>query len=41
METAQKIQKQLTDEAIAALKPFGKKAEILRHLALSLLERTK
>jgi len=41
METAQKIQKQLTEEAIAALKPFGKKAEILRQLALSLLERTK
>lgn len=41
IETAQKIQKQLTDEAIAALKPFGKKAEILRQLALSLLERTK
>jgi geranylgeranyl diphosphate synthase type II len=41
METAQKIQKQLTDEAIAALKSFGKKAETLRQLAQNLLERTK
>ncbi len=41
METAQKIQKQLTDEAIATLKPFGKKADTLRQLALNLLERTK
>jgi geranylgeranyl pyrophosphate synthase len=40
-ETAQKIQKQLTDEAIASLKPFGKKADTLRQLALNLLERTK
>ena len=40
-ETAQKIQKKLTDEAIAALKPFGKKADTLRQLALNLLERTK
>jgi len=41
METAQQIQKKLTDEAIAALKPFGKKADTLRQLALNLLERTK
>jgi geranylgeranyl diphosphate synthase type II len=41
MKKAQEIQKKLTEEAVAALKPFGKKAETLRQLAFSLLERTK
>jgi geranylgeranyl diphosphate synthase type II len=41
MTKAQELQKKLTDEAVAALKPFGKKAETLRQLAFSLLERTK
>ena len=33
--------KQLTEEAIEAVKPFGKKAEKLIHLANELLERKK
>ena len=41
LEKAQEIQKKLTDEAITALKPFGKKAETLRQLATTLLERNK
>jgi len=41
LEKAQQIQKKLTDEAVAILKPFGKKADTLRQLALTLLERTK
>ncbi|MBN2181743.1 MAG: polyprenyl synthetase family protein [Sedimentisphaerales bacterium] len=41
MKKAQEIQKNLTEEAIAALKQFGKKADTLRQLAYSLLERTK
>ena len=41
LKKAQEIQKQLTDEAIAAIKPFGKKADTLRQLAFNLLERTK
>ena len=41
LEKAQEIQKQLTDEAIDALKPFGKKADTLRQLASNLLDRTK
>ena len=41
LEKAQQIQKKLTDEAVAILKPFGKKADTLRQLALNLLERTK
>ena len=41
LEKAQEIQKKLTDEAIAVLKPFGKKADTLRQLATSLLERDK
>ena len=41
LKKAQEIQKQLTDEAIAAIKPFGNKADTLRQLAFNLLERTK
>lgn len=41
IEYAQQLQKKLTEEAVAALKPFGKKADTLRQLALNLLERTK
>jgi geranylgeranyl diphosphate synthase type II len=41
MTKAQELQKKLTDEAVAALKPFGKKADTLQQLAFSLLERTK
>jgi geranylgeranyl diphosphate synthase type II len=41
MEQAQEIQRKLTEEAIEALEPFGKKADTLRQLANSLLERKK
>ncbi len=41
MKKAQELRKKLTDEAIAALKPFGKKADTLRQLASALFERTK
>ena len=35
------LAKKLTDEAVAALEPFGPKADTLRNLAAALLERTK
>ncbi len=41
IEKAQEIQKKLTEEAIEALEPFGKKADTLRQLANALLERKK
>lgn len=41
IEKAQEIQKKLTEEAIEAMEPFGKKADTLRQLANALLERKK
>lgn len=41
IDKAKQLQKQLTDEAMALLKPFGKKADMLRQLAASLMARTK
>lgn len=41
IEKSREIQKKLTNEAIEALKPFGKKADTLRELAQVLLERKK
>jgi len=41
IEKAKELQKKLADEAVAALEPFGKKADTLRQLAMALLERTK
>ena len=41
MKKAKELQRKLADEAVVALKPFGKKADILRQLAMALLERTK
>lgn len=41
MGKARKLQKQLTEEAVALLKSFGKKADMLRRLAVVLSERTK
>jgi hypothetical protein len=41
MDKAMKLQIKLTDEAITLLKPFGKKADTLRQLAMALLQRTK
>jgi geranylgeranyl diphosphate synthase type II len=41
MEKSRHLAKELADEAIATLTPFGKKADNLRKLAIALLERTK
>jgi geranylgeranyl diphosphate synthase type II len=41
LEKAKELQEELTSEAAALLKPFGKKAETLRQLATALLERTR
>jgi geranylgeranyl diphosphate synthase type II len=41
LETARKLQEQVTSEAMGVLKPFGKKADILREFAQVLLQRTK
>ncbi|MBN1973277.1 MAG: polyprenyl synthetase family protein [Sedimentisphaerales bacterium] len=41
IEKAREIQKKLTEEAVEALSPFGKKADTLRQLANALLERKK
>ncbi len=41
MEKAKELEKKLANEAIAALEPFGKKADTLRQLAAALLERTR
>jgi geranylgeranyl pyrophosphate synthase len=41
MKKAKELERRLTDEALAALKPFDKKADILRQLAMALTERTK
>ncbi len=41
IEKARKLEKKLADEAVAVLEPFGEKADILRQLAMALLERTK
>jgi geranylgeranyl diphosphate synthase type II len=40
MEKARELERKLAEEAAEVLKPFGKKAEILRQLAMALLERT-
>ncbi len=41
MDRAMEIQHKLTAVAIAALEPFGPKADSLRHLATALLQRTR
>jgi len=41
MEKSRQLAKKLADEAVAALAPFGEKADTLRQLALTLLKRTK
>ena len=41
LATARELQEQVTSEAVAALKPFGPKADILREFARALLQRTK
>lgn len=41
IEEARRIEKKLADEAIDAIEPFGAEAEVLRQLAMALLERTK
>ena len=41
IEKAIELQKKLTSEAVAVLKPFGRKADTLQQFAMALLERTK
>ena len=41
IERSKQLAKQLADEAVALLEPFGQKADILRQLTIALLERTK
>jgi geranylgeranyl pyrophosphate synthase len=41
VEESKQLAKKLTDETVAALEPFGPKADTLRKLAMALLERTK
>lgn len=41
IEKARELEKKLADEAVAILRPLGKKADTLRQLAMALLERTK
>ena len=41
LEKARELQEQVTSQAVAALKPFGNKADTLREFARVLLQRTK
>ncbi|MHC4060119.1 MAG: polyprenyl synthetase family protein [Planctomycetota bacterium] len=41
MEKSKELAKELADEAVAALQPFGPKGGTLRKLAMALLQRTK
>ena len=41
LETARELQGRVTSEAVSALEPFGKKADILREFAQALLLRTR
>jgi geranylgeranyl diphosphate synthase type II len=41
MKKAKELGRRLADDAVAVLKPFGKKADVMRQLAMALLERTK
>jgi geranylgeranyl diphosphate synthase type II len=41
MEKSKQLGKKLTDEAIAMLEPFGRRADTLRNLAIALLKRTR
>jgi geranylgeranyl diphosphate synthase type II len=41
LEESRQLQEQVTSEAIAALEPFGKKADTLRQFAQALLQRTR
>ena len=41
IEEARQLEKELAEEAMAALKDFGRKADTLRQLAMALLKRTR
>jgi geranylgeranyl pyrophosphate synthase len=41
MKKAKELQRKLADEAVAILKPFDKKADILRQLAIAMVERAR
>jgi geranylgeranyl diphosphate synthase type II len=41
IEESKRIERRLANEAVAALAPFGEKADLLRRLAMAMLERNK
>jgi hypothetical protein len=41
MDESSRLAKKLADEAVALLESFGPRADILRQLAVALLERTR
>jgi geranylgeranyl diphosphate synthase type II len=41
IEKSRELERELAEEAVAALPPFGDRAETLRQLALALLQRTR
>ena len=41
MEKSRQLEKELVDEAIKALEPFGREADTLRQLAMALLQRKR
>ncbi len=41
LEKSRELAEKIADEAVAALRPFGEKAEMLRRLVEALLNRTK
>jgi len=41
MEKSKQLAKELADEAVEVLEPFGTKADLLRQLAMALVERTR
>ncbi len=41
IDKSKELERRLADEAVAALEPFGKRADVLRQLAMALLDREK
>jgi len=41
LERSRELAKKIADETVAALRPFGEKADMLRRLVEALLNRTK
>jgi geranylgeranyl diphosphate synthase type II len=41
IDKSRELERRLADDAVAALEPFGKRADVLRQLAMALLDREK